>query len=94
MRKAFTAILVLATIGLVILKVMTSYADKTGIARYAPAVGVGLLPWVVGLVVAVIKAGATRSGRTKRGFRDSFEGAVLVMLLILFALAVFRPAES
>lgn len=93
MRSAFTVIIILATIGFVVLKAATDYADLPAHARYARAVGIALVPWVLGLVVAGIKAVVTTTGRTPGRFRESVEGAAFVMLLILYAISLLMPAE-
>lgn len=72
------------------LKATTNYADMPPIARYGRSAGVALLPWVVGLVVAAIATAANRRRPRRAQFRDSLHGAVLVMLLLLYALALFR----
>jgi len=88
-RTAFTLFLLLATVGLLVLEITTDYADLPPVARYGRSAGVALLPWVVGFIVAVIATAASRRRPRGAQFRDSLEGAVLVMLLLLYALALF-----
>lgn len=75
-RSAFTAFAWLATAGLFVLRVATG-------EHPARSVGFALTPWLVGLVVALIKMAVMRN-RAPGGFRDSTEGAALVLLLIFY----------
>jgi hypothetical protein len=79
-RSAFTAFVWLATAGLFVLRI----AMGQDVVRSA---GYALAPWLIGLVVALIKMVVMRK---RTGFRDSVEGAAFVLLLILYVTTLLR----
>lgn len=88
-RSVFTGFLILATIGLLVLRANLADAGLAPAARYARAVGFSLTPWIAGLVVAAITCIARRRHPLRGRFRDSLEGAALVMLLLLYGVTLY-----
>ena len=82
-RDLFSVFVWLATAGLLALRVGTG----DSLAR---SFGFAFAPWLVGLIVALIKAAFKRRPGAP-SFRDSVEGAALVVLLILYAITLCRP---
>lgn len=89
-RKIVFICLIAATIGLMALRMTTTYSDLAVPATIGRALGYAAFPWLVGLVVGVLAARSKKGAARQQPFFNGLLGAVAVMLLIQVAITLFR----
>ena len=93
-QKIAFAVLVLLSIGLAANKVLGQYAELAGSAKYLRALGFALGPWMIGAVVAGLKAGVQRLRGRPTGFLSTLLWATGVVIVILGASAVLSSKAA
>jgi hypothetical protein len=93
-RSIIIIVLIIVSVALMIFEAETTYNNLPGISKWPAAFGAGFVPWVLGFIVAVIRAGYARLRQRAHDFTRSLLWGTGIFTVLMVGTTILRVQES